>query len=331
MKSNVFIFSAIFFLAGYNKSIAQTYKVEVLQRPYKDLVDGQNLVTAPWEGLEFEVPLGFSLNLFKDTIQSLHSLENFAGGFVISDLNLEATNLILAFGPDLIDRGYDLDTLLSPITYTTAGTPGNQIFTLEFENAGFYYGETQDTLYTDFINYQLIIYEASGDIEMHIGPYSIANPGLDFEGFAGPSIGLMEDFDFINEGINGEICLISGDPLAPEIITSVTFFIEPLIWPIPENTVYRFYRQTSKVDELSKVDAVNYYSPSPASGNIRLQSRCAGQVVGSVSVINSTGQTVTVDSETSIIEMEGLPEGIYQLYFTTENGPAVQRILLMGH
>jgi len=160
---------------------AQTYQVEVSSRPYNDLVGGQNLVTAPWEGLEYEVPLGFSLHLFKDTIQSLHSLENFAGGFMISDLNLEATNLILAFGPDLVDRGYELDTLLSPITYTTAGTPGNQTFTLEFENAGFYYGEIQDTIYTDFINYQLIIYEASGDIEMHIGPYSIDNPGLDFE------------------------------------------------------------------------------------------------------------------------------------------------------
>ena len=327
MKSRTIILSALAFSIVIAPAFSQTYQVEVLSRPYNDLVGGQNLVTAPWEDIEFEVPLGFSLALFKDTIQSLHSLENFAGGFLISDLNLEATNVINEFSPDLVDRGYELDTLLSPITYTTAGTPGNQIFTLEFENAGFYYGEILDTIYTDFINYQLIIYEASGDIEMHIGPYSIANPGLDFEGFAGPSIGLVEDFDFINEGINGEICLIAGDPLDPEIITSITSFIEPLIWPIPENTVYRFYRQTTKVDDVRKVEAVNYYSPSPASGNISLQSQWAGQIVGPVSVINSTGQTVAIDNETSSIDMEGLPEGIYQLYFTTTKGPAVQRIL----
>jgi len=58
-----------------------------------------------------------------------------------------------------------------------------------------------------------------------------------------------------------------------------------------------------------------------------LQSQWAGQITGPVSVINSTGQIVAIDSETNIIEIESLPEGIYQLYFTTTKGPTVQRIL----
>ncbi len=329
MKSNVLIFSAIFFLAGYYKSIAQTYQVEVLQRPYKDLVDGQNLVTQTWDDIEFDVPLGFSLVLFNDTIEELHSADFFAGGYVASSLDFSNTNLILAFSTDPIDRGYEIDTLLSQITYKTEGEPGNKTFTLEYENIGFPNGEVVEGIYTDFINYQLIIYEASGDIEMHIGPYSVTNPGLDFEGHAGPSIGIVEGFDFINGGTNGEICMISGDPISPTINTTIDFNLEPLIWPIPENTVYRFYKPTSKVNELNKVETVNCFKPSPTSGNISLQSQWVDQIVGPVSVINSTGQTVTVDRETNIIEMEGLPDGVYQLYFTTVKGTAVQRILLI--
>jgi len=330
MKNRTIILLALAFSIIIAPAFSQTYQVEVKSRPYNDLVGGQNLVTAPWEGLEFEVPLGFSLALFKDTIQSLHSLENFAGGFMISDLNLEATNVILAFSPDLIDRGYELDTFLSPITYTTAGTPGNQTFTLEFENAGFYYGEIQDTLYTDFINYQLIIYEASGDIEMHIGPYSIANPGLDFEGLDGPSIGLVEDFDFVNEGINGEICLVAGDPLDPEILTTIELQ-ETLIWPIPENTVYRFYRGTTKVKDLDTAEKLSYFTPNPTSGNIWLQDQFDGKIVGPVTVINATGKIVTTDTDPEVIEMDGMPTGLYQLYFKTTKGFAMQRISLISY
>ncbi len=328
MKSNVLIFSAIFFLAGYNKSIAQTYQVEVLQSPYKDLVGGQNLVTETWYDIEFDVPLGFSLVFFNDTIEELHSADFFAGGYLSSSLDFSNTNLIFPFSIDPIDRGYELDTLLSHITYKTEGEQGNKTFTLEFENIGFPNGEVVDGIYTDFINYQLVLYEASGDIEMHIGPYSVTNPGLDFEGFVGPTFGMVEGFNFLNGGINGEICLLSGDPFAPIISTILDFNLESLIWPIPENTVYRFYKPTSKVNELNKVETVNFFTPTPTSGNISLQSIWVDQIVGPVSVINSTGQTVIIDNETNIIEMEGLPGGVYQLYFTTVKGPAVQRILL---
>src|SRR6187431_3357736 len=107
MKSNVFLFSAIFFLAGYNNSISQTYQVEVLQRPYNYLVDGQKLLTESWYDIEFDVPLGFSFVLFNDTIEELHSADFFAGGYVVSSLDFSNTNLIFPFSIDPIDRGYE--------------------------------------------------------------------------------------------------------------------------------------------------------------------------------------------------------------------------------
>ena len=329
MKTTILVFSALAIIAMSMPLGAQTYQVEVSQRPYVDLVGGQSLVNGVWSSLDFEVPLGFSLDYFNENIESLFSADFYGGGYVTSSLNNTGTNVLRMFGSDMIDRGFELDSAISPVTYKTEGAAGHKIFTLEFENAGFEFGESVDGVFTDYINYQLKIYEASGDIEIHIGPYSIDSPELDFGGSTGPIIGLVEGYDFNIGQPSGEICLLEGNPQAPDVITNS--IAVSLNWPIPVNTVYKFYRETSKVSEPAIDYAFNYYTPNPASGNIRLQSQFAGQIIGPVNVINSSGMIVLRDTDPDIIEMDGMPIGIYQLYFETSEGFGGQRVLLVQY
>jgi hypothetical protein len=139
----------------------------------------------------------------------------------------------------------------------------------------------------------------------------------------------VEAFDFNTGQHNGEICLLDGNPLAPTVITNT--IAAELNWPIPLNTVYKFYRETLKVNEPGIDYSVNYYTPNPASGNIRLQSQWEGKIVGPVTVVNASGMIVSKDVDADVIEMEGLPAGIYQLYFETSEGYAGQRVLLVKH
>ena len=329
MKTTILSSLAVAFMVISTPLHAQTYQVAVSQRPYVNLTGGQSLVNGVWSSLDFEVPLGFSLNFFNEDIQSLYSADFYGGGYVTSSLNFSETNVLLMFSAYILDRGLEADSAISPVTYKTEGSAGNRIFTLEFENVGFGFGETDNGVYTDYINYQLKIYEAHGDIEVHIGPYQIDSPELDFEGHAGPSIGLVEAFDFNAGQPNGEICLLDGNPTAPAVITNS--IAAELNWPIPPNTVYKFYREPSRVNEPGIDYSVNYYTPNPASGNIRLQSQWEGKIVGPVTVINSSGMIVSKDIDADVIEMEGLPGGVYQLFFETSEGYAGQRILVVGH
>ncbi len=329
MKTYLIALSALAFMALCMPVIGQTYQVAVSQRPYVNLTGGQSLVNGVWSSLDFEVPLGFSLNLFNENIESLHAADFYGGGFVTSSLNFSETTVVLILSAYVIDRGLEADSAISPVTYKTEGSAGHRIFTLEFENVGFGFGETDNGVYTDYINYQLKIYEANGDIEVHVGPYQIDSPELDFEGHAGPSIGLVEAFDFNAGQPNGEICLLDGNPLSPTVITNA--ISAELNWPIPPNTVYKFYRETSRVNEPGIDYSVNYYTPNPTSENIRLQSQWEGMIVGPVTVVNSSGMIVSKDTDPDVIELDGMPGGIYQLYFETSEGYGGQRILLVGH
>ena len=330
MKTTIIAFSALAIMAMAMPVGGQTYQVAVSQRPYEDLVGGQSLVNGAWADPEFAVPLGFSFPLFNETIETLYAADFYGGGYVSSNLNFSGTSLILMFTAYVIDRGFAFDSAISPITYKTTGGPGERVFTLEFKNAGFGFGDSEDGVYTEYINYQLTLHEATGDIEMHIGPYAVDNPALVFEGNAGPGIGLVEGFDFNNGVVNGELCLLDGNPNSPDIIT--TYVPAALNWPIPVNTVYRFYREEpSRVNDLKVDYAVNYYTPNPASGNIRLQSQWEGKIVGLVTVMNASGMIVAKDTDAEVIEMDGMPAGIYQLYFETPEGFSGQRILLLEH
>ncbi|MDQ3015816.1 MAG: T9SS type A sorting domain-containing protein [Bacteroidota bacterium] len=252
-------------------------------------------------------------------------MDFFAGGYVVTDTNLEATNLMIPFSSDLQDRGVEIDSAMSPTLYRTFGPQGSRIFTLEYKNSGFYSGELENEILKDYVNFQLRLHEDNGNIEVHIGPYSVEIPGLDFEGFTGPVIGLVEDFSFYDDSTFGEIIVVTGDPSNPDVVRS----IDPayLVWPIPENTVYTFTRNTTAVDEQVHASPVTYYYPNPAINEVNLYPQFTSQIISPVCIYNSAGRLVTIDKTVDSVDLHALTLGIYELCFETIKGHSTQRII----
>src|SRR5688572_25872368 len=126
----------IFLIFGYSAK-SQTYNVEVIQSPYTPLEGGQPLVDETWSEPVFSAPVGFSFPFFDDLIDTLFAQDFFGGGYLSTGLNYESTGLLIFFSTDLIDRGIELDSAMSPILYKLDGDPGHRVFTIEFQNAGF--------------------------------------------------------------------------------------------------------------------------------------------------------------------------------------------------
>ena len=319
---------SIFFLFFQGLPIqSQSYHLAVSSEPYHDLVGGIALIDSTWDDPAFIVPLGFNFEFFGETTTNLYSSDPFVGGIFFTNLDINALNLIFAFSADLIDRGYDIGTILSPISFKTEGAPGTRTTTVQFKDAGFFSGVTEGGTYVDFINFQLKIYEGSGDIEMHIGPYSIDSPDLDFDGSPGPIVGLIQGFDLENITVSGEVELLNGNALTPDIITSFTDSY--LTWPIPQNTVYRFSKTSTAVHDVTMLEPVPFYYPNPSTGFVTLNPALKDKITSDVNVINAQGMVVKTDNKPERIDLDGLSPGIYVLKFQTDSGIVVQKISLI--
>lgn len=313
-------------LLSFQMLNSQSYTLTVTSQPYDTLVGGSLAVTGVWDDPGFTVPIGFNFEFFGETTNTLYTPQDFVGGLLATNLDINELDLIVPFGADLIDRGYDIGFAMSPMLYKTEGSAGSRVFTFEYKNVGFYSGMTQNGVYVDYANVQMRLYEASGDIEVHIGPYSITDAGLDFEA-PGPNIGLLQGFNGFTGEVSGEIMLLDGNATNPTIVTDTTDAF--VTWPIPENTVYRFSSTPTSTDRVADIREQDFYYPNPSNDHVSLRPEITMEILSPVQVINNMGEIIRVDSETGIIELEYLSTGIYTLRFVTAEGPVLQRISLI--
>ena len=303
-------------------SNSQTYHLSVSQEPYVDLDGGIALVKGVWDDSQFLIPVGFNFTIFDDPLPNMFLLTD----IVFTDELADAiTPLIIAYGADLVDRGNNTGNALSPITYKLSGSTGSRVLTVEWKNAGFFTDLDQDGVSTYYVNFQLRLYEANGDIALHFGP-SVTHPDIDFDA-PGPTIGILEDYDLVNDYPLGEVLLLTGDPTKPTVITTIQDTY--LNGTVPENTVYKFSRNTTATHDIARLEEKQFYYPNPATQYVTLKPEAKGEIFSPVIVINAMGQVVRFDQETEKIELDGLPSGIYQLLFQTPSGQATQRISLL--
>src|SRR5688572_13441139 len=155
-----------------SETTAQTYQVTITNEPFVFLEKAQPAFEGAWDLPEFQLPLGFDFEFFDITTNQLYSIANSFG--IDLELNQETGHIyqLLPFYGSLIDRGYQQDSALSPITFQTVGPPGQQIFTIEYKEAGLFEGtEDENGVFHDYISLQVKLYENTGDIVFHIGPY----------------------------------------------------------------------------------------------------------------------------------------------------------------
>jgi hypothetical protein len=206
----------------------------------------------------------------------------------------DTLGFFFVFGADLIDRGYQDTVLESPITYKTTGSVGHRIFTIEWKNVGFFrqYFYTGDN--TDFANFQMRLYEDDQSIEYHYGPSNITQPELDYDS-TGAFVGLIEKLVFETDQSAGESILLSGNPSNPT--ASPIYQTVFLNGTIPANTVYRFERIPTAVDDPLVNDHHLYYTPNPADEFLQLNYDVQEDILSPVLIYNSTGILVEKGNE----------------------------------
>jgi hypothetical protein len=171
---------------------------------------------------------------------------------------------VKGIGVDIVDRGYNTSTALSPISSITTGVTGDRIFKIEFKNFGFF-GEFSDAnTLKDFGNMQIWFYEKGNFIELHYGPFSVAK-NTSYGGLSGLNIyaGLH---NLKNKSLIG--IALDGDQAKP-LINKNTY--NGILIGHPElGRVYRFEIPASASIETLNQLKVRIY-PQPANDILRVE------------------------------------------------------------
>jgi hypothetical protein len=328
MKSHFEIAPLLFCLFFAGSLPAQTYTFSTYQADYVSVGVGFPLTEDVWDNPSFVVPLNYQFALFDDLIQDIELIDSFStGGVMASILDGSIASVFHVFGPDIIDRGYYLGESASAIYFAYFGTPGQRVFIQEWLNVGFAHGDTANGVFTDYINFQLQLHEASREIIFHFGSSSITNPLADYEGLPGPSVGLIKEIDITGVGLPQETFLLTGNPANPSIHTA----FEPtyLNGSIPENSVYRFKQAGTSTDKVVSGLEKPIFYPNPSSGEFYIQQDVIDKIKFPIRMISAHGAVVKEIGDAGQMTVEGLAPGIYELRCQTEHGWHAERMVVL--
>jgi len=255
-----------------------------------------------WDDPNYEVSLPFPF-----VINGMHSLNFLFFDGLGADVAGEAIvdsiyEYILPFSCDLIDRGFDLDSSLSELSYKVEGTPGNRIFKMEWKNVGSF---DEGSPYSMYMNYQLWLYEGSNIIEYHYGPSMISDPFVFYYEESGAYIGLVS-WDEVFFDIYFPQFLI-GPASAP----TLSSMLEAINGTPSNGTIYRFTPITLNVETLTPSNNL-IISPNPGIDFIQVKN--SGNVDTKIIMMDQTGRVVLssmVNSDMNTVDISSLASGIY--------------------
>lgn len=293
------------------------YTFTISQGTYSELSGGtQATEDVIWNSLIFSAPIGFDFQLYDEVIDTLYGLGAFEGA-VSSSPTLDTNHhLISVCRAELIDRGAEPPFVghLSPVIYSTEGQPGQRIFKLEWNNAGFFldlYANNQTNFY---VNFQLWLYEGTNEIEMHYGPNFVPSIQLAYQA-TGPMIGLA------NRSFS-DVYLLSGAVGDPNLSDTIVY-----VTGTPDNgTIYRFSKTPSSIKEQD-IPSFKIY-PNPTSDKIEIAFSKQPDQGSRVYISDLTGKellSIDLKDSNTAINTQFLAPGIYNLSFVNGNGQALVR------
>ena len=329
MKSS-FVTATLFVLVLLQQSVSgQTYTLSTYQAPYVSVGVGFPLTKAVWDDPGYSVPLNYQFTFFDDIITDLESVEDYTGGGIMSArLEGDIASVFGVYGPDIIDRGFHTGVSASAIYFAYSGEPGQRVYIQEWLNVGFANGDTLNGMYTDYVNFQLQLHEATREIIYHFGSSSITNPTADYEGNAGPSLGILKEVDITGLGVPEETFLLSGNPSNPTVVTE--FLPVFLNGTIPENTVYRFTQPGTAVKEHFNQKQESVFYPNPSSGEVFIKQGFEDKVTFPLQMFGPDGMLVKEIKEQGLLDVYDLPTGIYEIRFRTSEGWNTERMVVIN-
>lgn len=245
---------SICLLASASHVQSQTYTLTTSNGTYADLtapnvLDESNADIIPSGSTSFAVyqpiPIGFDFEILGVSYDSLRVAQY---GYVSFSNAGSQETLILAYDCRL--DYFQGDSSLSSINYTLEGTPGNQIFKLEFNNYGFY----EDATDTYFANFQLWLYEDCNEFEVHVGSTSVG-PGIFINPTdAAPFIG------YVSLEPGGESAYLTGSSSSPTLVAATSGVMSD--HPV-SGTIYNFSDCSVGIEE-NAANANFSIHPNPA-------------------------------------------------------------------
>ena len=315
---------------------SQFYNFSVSTGSYSDLTGSTSLNNGiTWDDPQFNIPIGFNFQYFNTTMNQIFVEDWGLGGELTSDTSETGIlPLLIPYGADIIDRGSDTINFigqagsLSPLSYKLEGNIGSRILKIEWKNVGFYSDIDDDNISTDFTNFQLWLYEGTNDIEIHFGPNSITQPNLAFDDETGSYVGLFPEYDFDNDSLISNGIVLSGNPSSPNALSVDSIYANFLNGVIPNGVIYKFTNTAVGISEFTGnfVDVSIY--PNPSDGFINFSSDKMELSIKSISVLNTSGQTVKGFNYTSnAIDISDLNSGIYFVQIKTKSGISTKRLI----
>ncbi len=308
------------------------YYLTIEEEDYLPLEDGISLTLGtPWDDPDYNMPIGFEFNYFGEPVTDLNLGEEFLGGILSANGEADTAHLFIVYGSDLIDRGAGTPNGQSEILFTMEGEPGSRIFKLEWQNAGFYNELVDFGVNESFVNLQFWLYEASQAIEIHFGEAQINPDYFPHDGFPGPLIALVENFQY-NSGNVDVMHGLFGDPINPTLesigmdgLDTLNYFLEG---HPPAGTVYRFNSPLSSTVNTPEPLNVQVF-PTVTQGPVQLILTEKNYDEGEILVCNTIGQVIqkTPLTETNQqLDLSPLETGLYLVQIRLGNSIHTERV-----
>lgn len=309
---------------------SQTYSFQATTAPYADLTNPISLNNGEvWVFPDYTIPIGFNFWYFHEYIDTLYFFEESAAMLTTSNEEGGFHKLLIPFGSMLIDRGYGTSQSLSPLSYELSGEPGNRVLKIEWKNVGFGFEYDAINTLNDYVNFQLWLYEASGNIELHFGPLSIIHPEFAYIDVSGPSVALIPEYNYDEDTLSSSSLWLQGNPENPVMVQTAEFI--SLEGNIPPNTVYQFKNLTvgGNINPLNS--AVVYPNPASDYLTIRLEKKLNSLAEISICDINGriVYQTAQNSNQTGEVQVPvtELKNGIYQVVIRQGEGVSNTRFV----
>ena len=294
MKKLYILISVLFFAVG----TAQNYTFVNTTAPYTNLTGATSLSNGEiWDDPEYALTLPFPMTINGVTTSTFTVFDS----YLLAGDGSSTVEVISPLSADLVDRGSDGETSLSPISYKIDGVAGNRIAKIEFNNAGAW----SDAALTMYVNFQIWMYESTSVIEYRFGPSSVPNTDMFYGGESGGIIGLTT-IDPLSGELSNTLLLV-GNADTPTTTTEVGF-----ITGTPSNgRVFKFTPTFLNVDSFAESHIQIY--PNPAAELLKITGQ---QDAASYKIFDTTGKLLSSGRLTATeqtINVSHLATGLYFL------------------
>lgn len=294
---------------------AQNYTFSNLTGTYTNLSGATSLNNGEiWDDPEYDLmlPFQFVINGVSNSNFKVYD------STIVLQTGGPIYQVIAPLGNDLIDRGDDGTTSLSPISYKIDGAVGSRIAKIEFQNCGSF----DDDSLAMFVNFQIWLYEGSNIIELHYGISSITNDNIFYGTDTGAIIG------FAGSDVDDNLSnthLLTG-PASNPTLSSNNTFVNVTGTPAA-NTIYRFTPTTLNTLSLNKPTVSVYPNPSQNSLFINGLNDSSNY-----EIYDSKGSLVhkgLLESNNNEVKITTLNSGIYFIRILSDQSTVTKKFIKM--